>query len=497
MRFHPLVVRFIAFALVLAVTLPVVSSLPAAAQVDQRFYPDTGFRIDNDAVWAFFSQHGGTRAFGSPVSRTFTLFGLQTQIFEGTVLQVTDGGQVTVVSLLDTNWMPYTQILGNAIPPYDPSLTATAPTGATGSYVDDMVAYLRANLPDEMGGFQTNFFKVFNETVQPYDASITDPLQQSARTLANLDVWGIPTSRPFRDPAHANQILIRMERGVLRFDANCRCTTAIPLGTYFRALLTGVDLPSDIEQQSPNSPFLRQYDASTEKGPYRPGELANTDLTWAFVPSLQGPPPAPPAPVAAEPTVPPIAPTSTPVVRPDPTATAVPPTPKPFPTPNPINSPPWAIIIQAQETGRQTILESSKSGEDERSIWQTVRYVRDRDRETSGIGPNVIYNKVYVARNQQIAREIFAAESAVKNFPEAIDRYEGFFIPDKPNLGVESSAIGSCEGGCNADRYNVHLRLVYRRGNVVSVFYTFGDQLSSSMNIVYYLAKNVADRMAW
>ena len=80
----------------------------------------------------------------------------------------------------------------------------------------------------------------------------------------------------------------------------------------------------------------------------------------------------------------------------------------------------------------------------------------------------------------------------------SVDRHEGWYFGEKPpGLGTDVHILGSCEEGCNTSRYNLHLRYVYRRGNVVSVFYTFGDQLSSGEEQVYYLAKHVADRMAW
>ncbi len=53
---------------------------------DPRFFPQTGFRIDNDAFFNFFQQRGNVRTFGYPVSRTFMLDGLLVQIFQITAL---------------------------------------------------------------------------------------------------------------------------------------------------------------------------------------------------------------------------------------------------------------------------------------------------------------------------------------------------------------------------------------------------------------------------
>src|SRR5262249_47696459 len=110
--------------------------------------------------------------------------------------------------------------------------------------------------------------------------------------------------------------VVRLERGFFRFEPACRCTAPLPLGSYFRSILTSVELPADVEKQAPDSPFLRQYDFSTQKGPYRPAALPNTDLTDAFVPSDQSP-------VAVVEPGGGLAATSTPVVWP-PTATPSP-----------------------------------------------------------------------------------------------------------------------------------------------------------------------------
>ena len=110
----------------------------------------------------------------------------------------------------------------------------------------------------------------------------------------------------------------------------------------------------------------------------------------------------------------------------------------PAPTAGPISLHPGAIILQPAETGRETTLVERQDGEDERAAWQSVRFIRERDLETSGLGPNVIYNKIYVARNQDIAREIFGQEIGDRSFPEAVDCHEGWYFGEKPpGLGTD------------------------------------------------------------
>lgn len=45
-------------------------TLPATPH-DNRNFPQTGYRIDNDLIWNYFQARGGVNTFGYPVSRTF------------------------------------------------------------------------------------------------------------------------------------------------------------------------------------------------------------------------------------------------------------------------------------------------------------------------------------------------------------------------------------------------------------------------------------------
>jgi hypothetical protein len=498
MRPNSILGRLAALTLVLTAVISIQSSGSAAAQNDQRYFSESGFRVDNDAIWSFFSGHGGPRAFGLPISRSFKLHGYPTQIFERHVLALTDSGEARVVSLLDSGWMPYTQILNRPIPAYDAGLTATAPAGDSESYVDDMYAYVQANLPDTLDGYATSFFRMFSDTMAPIDQEGVEPILVKIAVLQNLDIWGIPTSRPLRDLLRSGVVSIRMERGVLRFDAACQCTSPLPLGSYFKAVLTGNELPADLEQQAPDSPYLRQYDVGTNIGPYRDWQLPNTDLSYAFLPSLEYPQSS----SIPVPEVPLIAPTSTPLVRPTsaaasvapagPTATA---TPAPLP-PTPLNRQPYQVVLQRPETGRETTLMLSQTGEDARALWQSVRFERDRNPESNGLGPNIFHNTVYVARTIDSARQIYSEQVQVQSFPEAVDRFGAVFPLARPSLGEESYVLASCvEEGCSGTTYNIHLRLVFRTANIVSVLYTYGDQNSSSLDSVVFVARHISDRM--
>jgi hypothetical protein len=537
MRATQLVLRVAVMITAVAMIRATTPSVGAAAQTDQRFYPESGYRVDNDQIWSYFSQKGGPRSFGYPISRTFRLFGLPTQIFQRHVMQVDPQAGVVVVNLVDAQWMPYTTIGWTAVPPYDQSLTSTAPAPGSADWVDDMLAYVKAALPDTFEGAPTNFYQTFAQTIAAYDPSITDPTAQAIAVLQNLDVWGIPVSRAMRDPGNPGDIVVRLERGIFRFRTSCSCTEPLPLGAAFKGLITGSELLADLEQQRKDSPFLRQYDLETHTGPYRAWELHETDLHYAFLQS-NVPPYAyelePPAPSGSE--RPLIAPTSTSIVRPTntpvPAATNTPvpvktntPVPVKTNTPVPVktNTPvpvdgapaaasnepapatvgspiakqPYEIVLQQAEAGRELTLTGSGSGDDGNAAWTWIRWERDRTPEQAGLGPYVIVSKVIVAKNVETAKAIYGNEVAVRNFPEALDRFGAFFFLPRPAQAEEDQALASCfEEGCNATRYDIHLRLVFRNQNVVSIFYSYGDQLTSSLPEMLLVTRNVVNRMA-
>jgi hypothetical protein len=65
-------------------------------------------------------------------------------------------------------------------------------------------------------------------------------------------------------------------------------TEGIQLADWFKSLITGRDLPSDLEAQAQadRSPFLRQYCPGQPGWLCRPEQLPGADLTLAFEPSL-------------------------------------------------------------------------------------------------------------------------------------------------------------------------------------------------------------------
>ncbi|MGE3911744.1 MAG: hypothetical protein AB7K36_20470, partial [Chloroflexota bacterium] len=103
-------------------------------------------------------------------------------------------------------------------------------------------------------------------------------------TLLNLEIWGLPTSNPAPDPGNGGFIYQRYQRGIMHFDASCGCTQGILVGEYFKAVITGRNLPPDLAADMQGSRYMGQYNPSVTGAVNRPGELQNTNMTGAFEP---------------------------------------------------------------------------------------------------------------------------------------------------------------------------------------------------------------------
>src|SRR4051794_34236551 len=134
-----------------------------AAEGDPRYFADSGYRIDNDVIWDYFSHRGGLRTFGQPTSRTFQLMGAPTQFFQRQIVQVTSGAARTL-NLLDDGLLPYTHINGSTVPAADPGLTATAPSPGSPGYGQAVVDFVQKNAPDTFEGGPVRFAETFSHT---------------------------------------------------------------------------------------------------------------------------------------------------------------------------------------------------------------------------------------------------------------------------------------------------------------------------------------------
>ncbi|HEV2125866.1 MAG TPA: hypothetical protein VGW38_24175 [Chloroflexota bacterium] len=274
---------------------------PAKAQQIPTSFPETGFRVDDAAVRAYFDARGGIDTFGYPVSRTFTFLGFPTQVFQRHLIQVGGAGpgSVAPMNLLDPDLMPVTSVNFSTFPAHDPTVAASAPAPGTPNYGQAVVAYLQAVVPDVWEGQQVNFLQSYISGA-PADAG-------GLRPLVALEVWGFPTSLPARDPNNHNFVYQRFQRGIMHFDAATGVTRGILLADTFKSVLTGENLPVDVLAQMAGSPYLRAYEPAQPNGVAFGRPLGNTNLTSAFVTQTGeaiAPPVAPPPAAPALPTAP-------------------------------------------------------------------------------------------------------------------------------------------------------------------------------------------------
>jgi hypothetical protein len=255
---------------------PAAPKAPDVAR-DERYFSETGYRIDQDAIWSYFQARGRVPVFGFPVSRTFVLHGCQVQIFQRQVAQSCAGRGVALMNLLDPDIFPYDRINGSNLPTADPAMKAETPEINSPEYGIEIVQFVRGSAPDSFEGLAVAFGKTFF-------GLITAAIAGSDNPLFNLEVWGAPISRPRRDPGNSNFVYQRFQRGVMHFDATSGRTQGLLLADYLKSVLRGRDMPGDLAQAARGSKYFNQYCASSPRSVCRPADLPATDLTFAFEP---------------------------------------------------------------------------------------------------------------------------------------------------------------------------------------------------------------------
>ena len=267
-------------------TVSIIPLVPVAQPLvhDTRYYAQTGFRVDDDTIWDYFSHRGGVRTFGYPTSRTLTFEGFRTQLFQREIVQVGSDGSPHTVNLLDAGLLPYRSFNNSTFPSADPVLIATAPPADVPGYGQQAISWVLTHAPDTWSGLPVNFGQTFLNTVTLGDAYPNGSGNPALVPLLNLELWGLPTSAPAFDPHNHNFVYQRFQRGVMHYDATCNCTQGILLADYLKALLLDRNVPSDLAAEAANSSFLGQYNATTTGWVQRPALLPGTDLTQAFEP---------------------------------------------------------------------------------------------------------------------------------------------------------------------------------------------------------------------
>jgi hypothetical protein len=245
------------------VTNPAAAANAPAMTHDDRYFAQTGYRIDNDTIWAFFQQYGGIETFGFPTSRMMTFLGCPVQMFQRQIIQVCQGQGAALINLLDPDIFPYTQVNGSTFPAPDPTLKNNTPQVGSPTYGVDILNFVNTNVPDTFSGQPVGFLQRFNAT-------------------GGLTIWGAPISQPAPDPTNANFIYQRFQRGIMHYIAGTG-TESVLLADYLKAILTGQNVPADLQQQSSESRYSGQYCPGQTAWLCRPNDLPGTDLTFAFV----------------------------------------------------------------------------------------------------------------------------------------------------------------------------------------------------------------------
>ncbi len=105
---------------------PVANPTPGPTQTapavphDERYFSQTGYRIDNDQIYNFFQSYGMVQTFGYPTSRTFNFLGCPVQFFQRQVIQNCAGQGAALINILDPDIFPYTKVNGSTFPAPDP-----------------------------------------------------------------------------------------------------------------------------------------------------------------------------------------------------------------------------------------------------------------------------------------------------------------------------------------------------------------------------------------
>jgi hypothetical protein len=256
---------------------------PAAPEVphDDRYFVETGYRIDDEAVWGYFVVRGAVDTFGYPVARTFTFLGCPVQVFQRLIAQHCSGRGVQLLNVLDPDVFPYTRVNFSTFPAADADLKAVTPRPDQPDYASAILEFVLASAPDTWNGLPVQFGSTFSSRISPELAGTDDP---ASLGLLNLEVWGAPISSPAADPNNPSFVYQRFQRGIMHFDATTEITQGVLLADYLKSVLLGTDLPADLRVEAANSRLFAQYCPSAPGWVCRPDDLPGTDLTFAFVP---------------------------------------------------------------------------------------------------------------------------------------------------------------------------------------------------------------------
>jgi hypothetical protein len=233
---------------------------------DERYFSQTGYRIDNDQIWNFFQSYGMVQTFGYPTSRVFNFLGCPVQFFQRQVIQNCAGAGAALINILDPDIFPYTKVNGSTFPAPDPAMKNSTPPVSSPTYSTDIITFVNQNVPNTFNGQPVNFLDYFNS--------------QGA-----LTIWGAPISNPAPDPNNNGFIYQRFQRGIMHYIQGTG-TESILIADYLKAMILDQNVPTDLraEATAQNSPYLASYCPGQPLWMCRPNQVPGTDYTFAFVP---------------------------------------------------------------------------------------------------------------------------------------------------------------------------------------------------------------------
>lgn len=246
------------------------------------------FAVVQPTLLAYYQQHGGSRTFGKAISHDFQLLGRRTQVFENQVLAQGTDGSLQVVDVLTA--LPLIHAAGSTFPAVDPAVDANNPSLDSATYRADALAAINAGqldsaAPDDWNGLPVAFGSTFRATITCADLPNTPVCDDTTVLSAALDVWGLPVSSPTPDPGNPDLVYLRFQRGIMQFSQSTGQTQPVPVGTWFKRVLIGTDVPDDLLQDVTGSPYYAQYAPTLPLGVARPTDLPATSLSTAFSPS--------------------------------------------------------------------------------------------------------------------------------------------------------------------------------------------------------------------
>ena len=245
---------------------------------DAHFFPETGFGVWNPEVRAYFDSRGGVGTFGYPISNVFTLYGFDVQLFQRQGIQIAPDGAPRGLNILQAPYLEYRRFGGLTTPAIDDRIAAAAPRVGAPGYTQAVRAFVREHVLNAWQEHDVGFLREFL-------AAAPTGIPTHLRELAALEIWGLPLSRPMPDPANANFIYQRFQRGVMHYAAASGATGGLLLGDHLKSLMSGDRLSTSLAEAAAENPLLRQYAPGLPLGARRPAAIPGTDLTQAFRPA--------------------------------------------------------------------------------------------------------------------------------------------------------------------------------------------------------------------